>query len=255
MGIPITTKDDQEPNANETPERISSLFVDRETKKKRTSFFLRETKTLNHEKMNVISRSRVAAVCGSNLKKGRTAVRSFNTHRLRFDQLKSYAIEERPDISDSIDEDVIPSGEWPANWSLASYEDVGEYYAGQVLKEEQSHNVSGIMHTNIVTAGPTDSVKSVKEILQKLPGVPVVDSEGVCVGIVSARDLTKRGATVGEIMSSPARTIKHTNSVGEAAAIMLKYKVNRLPVVSKSGEVIGLVSRTDIFTALESMEE
>ena len=46
-------------------------------------------------------------------------------------------------------------------------------------------------------------------------------------------------------MSAPARTIKQTNSVGEAAAIMLKYKVNRLPVVNKNGEVIGIVSRTD----------
>jgi len=92
-------------------------------------------------------------------------------------------------------------------------------------------------------------------MLTNVPGVSVVDSEGVCVGIVSQKDLTKKGNTVGDIMSSPARTIKQTNSVGEAAAIMLKYKVNRLPVVSKSGEVIGLVSRTDIFTALESMEE
>ena len=88
-----------------------------------------------------------------------------------------------------------------------------------------------------------------------MTGVPVVDSEGVCVGIVSKKDLPKGGSKVSQIMSVPARTIKKTNSVGEAAAIMLKYKVNRLPVVSKSGEVIGLVSRTDIFTALESMEE
>jgi len=58
-----------------------------------------------------------------------------------------------------IDEDVIPSGEWPANWSLASYEDVGEYYAGQVLKEQEQNNVSGVMTTNILTAEPTSSVE------------------------------------------------------------------------------------------------
>ena len=60
---------------------------------------------------------------------------------------------------EQIDEDVIPSGEWPANWSLASYEDVGEYYAGQILKEEQGNMVSSIMTTNIVTSGPTDTVQ------------------------------------------------------------------------------------------------
>lgn len=156
---------------------------------------------------------------------------------------------------EQIDEDVIPSGEWPANWSLASYEDVGEYYAGQILKEEQGNMVSSIMTTNIVTSGPTDTVQSVKKLFDHVSGVPVVDSEGVCVGIVSRKDLNKSGKSVADIMSAPARTIKQTNSVGEAAAIMLKYKVNRLPVVSKDGEVIGIVSRTDIFTALESMEE
>jgi CBS domain-containing protein len=192
----------------------------------------------------VAARSRVAISAASK------QVRTLNqTRRVRFAQLRPFA------IGDSIDEDVNVSGEWPANWSLASYEDVGEYYAGKVLKEEQGNNVSGIMHTNVVTAGPTDPIKAVKEMLTNVPGVSVVDSEGVCVGIVSQKDLTKKGTTVGDIMSSPARTIKQTNSVGEAAAIMLKYKVNRLPVVSKTGEVIGLVSRTDIFTALESMEE
>ncbi len=62
-------------------------------------------------------------------------------------------------LAKQIDEDTIASGEWPANWSLASYEDVGEYYAGRVLKEAESNNVSGIMTTNIVTAGPNDDVK------------------------------------------------------------------------------------------------
>merc|ERR1739848_600622 len=235
---------------NEAQQGLTSVIASTHT-----NTHLKE-KEKKREEMNVrgavISRSKVAAVCGSDLKKSiRFAQRTSVSHRQRFANLRNFAA----DISDSIDEDAIASGEWPANWSLASYDDVGEYYAGKVLKEEQGNNVSGIMHTNVVTAGPTDPIKGVKEMLTNVPGVSIVDSEGVCVGIVSQKDLTKKGTTVGDIMSSPARTIKQTNSVGEAAAIMLKYKVNRLPVVSKTGEVIGLVSRTDIFTALESMEE
>merc|ERR1712048_363950 len=121
-------------------------------------------------RVTVASRSRVAAVCGANLKVrcARQTVRG-----ARFEGFKAHAAAgNQPNISDSIDEDVIPSGEWPANWSLASYEDVGEYYAGQILKEEQSHNVSGIMHTNIVTASPTDAIKSVEAILNNVAGVP-----------------------------------------------------------------------------------
>merc|ERR1712017_4187 len=161
-------------------------------------------------RVSVASRSRVAAVCGANLKVrcARQTVRG-----ARFEGFKAHAAAgNQPNISDSIDEDVIPSG-------------------------------------------PTDTVQSVKKLFDHVSGVPVVDSEGVCVGIVSRKDLNKSGKSVADIMSAPARTIKQTNSVGEAAAIMLKYKVNRLPVVSRDGEVIGIVSRTDIFTALESMEE
>mmetsp|Transcript_5487 Transcript_5487/g.19129 ORF Transcript_5487/g.19129 Transcript_5487/m.19129 type:complete len:204 (-) Transcript_5487:65-676(-) len=196
------------------------------------------------------SRTKVAAACGA--KPCRVHARQNPTHRARFEGIKSFST---PDLSDSIDEDAIASGEWPANWSLASYEDVGEYYAGQVLKEQDANSVSGVMTTNILSADPTASVEDVRKLFDHVSGVPVVDSEGVCVGIVSKKDLNKKGSTVAQIMSAPARTIKKTNSVGEAAAIMLKYKVNRLPVVSRDGEVIGIVSRTDIFTALESMEE
>merc|ERR1739848_922018 len=125
----------------------------------------KRTRRMN-ARVTAASKSRVAAVCGANLKVrcARQTVRG-----ARFEGFKAHAAAgNQPNISDSIDEDVIPSGEWPANWSLASYEDVGEYYAGQILKEEQSHNVSGIMHTNIVTASPTDAIKSVEAILNNV---------------------------------------------------------------------------------------
>merc|ERR1712025_1371985 len=201
-----------------------------------------------------MSKGKVQAKFNLSIVNARAVARERSACKLQARHVKCYS-QSQPDISSSIDEDSIASGEWPANWSLASYEDVGEYYAGRVLKEEQGHNVSGIMTTNILTAGPTDSSQSLTKLFDHVTGVPVVDSEGVCIGIVSKKDLAKKGKTVSEIMSAPARTIKQTNSVGEAAAIMLKYKVNRLPVVNKNGEVIGIVSRTDIFTALESMEE
>merc|ERR1712242_322451 len=134
-------------------------------------------------RVTVASRSRVAAVCGANLKVrcARQTVRG-----ARFEGFKAHAAAgNQPNIADSIDEDVIPSGEWPANWSLASYEDVGEYYAGQILKEQDANSVSGVMTTNILSADPTASVEDVRKLFDHVSGVPVVDSEGVCVGIVS----------------------------------------------------------------------
>jgi len=39
--------------------------------------------------------------------------------------------------------------------------------------------------------------------------------------------------------------------VEQAAVVMLKYKVHRLPVVDDSAKLIGIVTRTDIFSAME----
>merc|ERR1712091_196267 len=158
----------------------------------------KRTRRMN-ARVTVASRSRVAAVCGANLKVrcARQTVRG-----ARFEGFKAHAASgNQPNIADSIDEDVIPSGEWPANWSLASYEDVGEYYAGQILKEEDANSVSGVMTTNILSADPTASVEDVRKLFDHVSGVPVVDSEGVCVGTVSKKDLNKKGSTVAQIMS------------------------------------------------------
>lgn len=37
----------------------------------------------------------------------------------------------------------------------------------------------------------------------------------------------------------------------DAAALMLKHKVHRIPIVDIDARVVGMVTRTDIFTALE----
>lgn len=37
----------------------------------------------------------------------------------------------------------------------------------------------------------------------------------------------------------------------DAAALMLKHKVHRIPVVDSDARLLGMVTRTDIFTALE----
>ena len=38
--------------------------------------------------------------------------------------------------------------------------------------------------------------------------------------------------------------------IPDAAAIMLKYKIHRLPVADDDDKIIGMVTRTDIFTSL-----
>ncbi|ONK70953.1 uncharacterized protein A4U43_C04F3210 [Asparagus officinalis] len=47
----------------------------------------------------------------------------------------------------------------------------------------------------------------------------------------------------------------HLILIAEAAALMLKKKIHRIPVLNKDQRVVGMVTRTDIFQALETAEE
>lgn len=58
------------------------------------------------------------------------------------------------------------------------------------------------------------------------------------------------GATVRDAMSSPPIAARASAKVADAAGLMLKHKVHRIPVVNSRAELIGIVTRTDIFTAM-----
>lgn len=73
-------------------------------------------------------------------------------------------------------------------------------------------------------------------------------------GILTERDLVKkivaraadpRTVKVGEVMSSPLVTIAPEASLRDAAALMLKSGVKRLPVIS-NGKLVGIITDTDL---------
>jgi CBS-domain-containing membrane protein len=82
---------------------------------------------------------------------------------------------------------------------------------------------------------------------------PVV-KDGRLIGIVTDRDLrvalTQPNLTVGDIMSSNPVTILEDATVEEAARIIRNRKFNALPVVSKRGELVGIITVTDILDGL-----
>lgn len=51
-------------------------------------------------------------------------------------------------------------------------------------------------------------------------------------------------------MSYPPVAAAPTSTINDAACLMLKYKVHRIPVVDAGKRCVGLVTRTDIFTAM-----
>lgn len=80
-------------------------------------------------------------------------------------------------------------------------------------------------------------------------GVPVVDGAGWPIGVVSRSDLlagTSPGATVADIMMPVAFSLPESASLSQAAALMAVECVHRIPVVSASGQVVGIVSTLDV---------
>lgn len=87
----------------------------------------------------------------------------------------------------------------------------------------------------------------------KIGGIPVVDDEGVLVGIVTNRDLRFERSldkSIDEVMTKENLVTTNQSTDLEAAAqILQKYKIEKLPVIGKDGKLIGLVTYKDITKA------
>ena len=56
-----------------------------------------------------------------------------------------------------------------------------------------------------------------------------------------------------EIMSRFAITIKENETVTNLAHLMMRFKISGVPVVSKNGEICGIVTATDLFNLMKSV--
>ena len=109
--------------------------------------------------------------------------------------------------------------------------------------------VSHVMTRDVKTVRAEDPVEAAVDIIvgRRVTGVPVVDEEQRCIGVVTESDiLGKRGASVGEIMTRDAVTVEEDVSLAEAAEIMLTRRIRRLPVVTTDRRLVGLLTRMDL---------
>jgi CBS-domain-containing membrane protein len=118
----------------------------------------------------------------------------------------------------------------------------------QTITDQSATPVRAIMSEDIATTTPDRSVLDfARELLdRRLGGMPVVNTGGSLVGMVSEYDvISKRGQTVGEIMSRGVISVTEETTVDQAAGLMGLHGIRRLPVV-RDGRLIGIVSRTDL---------
>ncbi len=104
---------------------------------------------------------------------------------------------------------------------------------------------------DVITVSPDDGVEEARRLMREygISGLPVI-VDGKLVGIVTRRDVhfaEGGGLRVRDIMTKDPITVGPDITPQEARKIMARYKVEKLPVVNDSGELIGLVTAKDVF--------
>lgn len=120
--------------------------------------------------------------------------------------------------------------------------------------QQTSVQISDLMSFPVVTIEAHTKMSDVAKILRTkgCTGVPIVDN-GKLVGIISRRDFKKLKkesqleAPVKAFMCRNVITIAPGKSPMEAAGLMVKHDIGRLPVV-ENGDIIGIVTRSDAMT-------
>jgi CBS domain-containing protein len=144
--------------------------------------------------------------------------------------------------------------------------------------------IRDIMSTRVISIAPDASVlEAIRLMLQNhISGLPVIDSSGAVVGVVTEGDFLRRGETgterkrprwlefllgpgrladeyvktharqVNNVMTREVVTIAEDAGLDEAVDIMERRRIKRLPVV-RGGQVVGIVSRANLLHALVSL--
>ena len=138
--------------------------------------------------------------------------------------------------------------------------------------------VREVMSADVVTVRSFASFRRIAAIMlsRNIGAVPVVDSMGHAIGVISRTDLiakqaasaegqselwellSRRGrraqarsdaATAGRLMTPDVVTVTPETAVARAAYLMERHAVSHLPVVNDRNVVVGIVSRSDLLHA------
>lgn len=152
--------------------------------------------------------------------------------------------------------------------------------------DARPRNAGEVMTTNVIAVGSDEPVRNIARLLlqNRISAVPVVDSDGVPIGMVSEGDLIGRGEkdrlarsdwwlalitgqqklddtfqsrleatdrTARDVMAAPLVTVTEETDLGEIARLLAIHHIKRLPVL-RDGRIVGIVSRADLLRALAS---
>jgi signal-transduction protein with cAMP-binding, CBS, and nucleotidyltransferase domain len=113
-----------------------------------------------------------------------------------------------------------------------------------------------VMNRRLTTIGiDATAAKAAKAMCHDEVGSVIILDHNKPIGIVTeedlackvvAHDLRPSTVHVNDIMSTPLITVSADKTVGDAAKMMVKHKVRRLPIVDEHRKVIGIVTVRDL---------
>ncbi|MHB1376731.1 MAG: CBS domain-containing protein [Candidatus Humimicrobiaceae bacterium] len=143
-----------------------------------------------------------------------------------------------------------------------------------------------IMTKDVVTITKDSTIGDLSKLLisNKISGVPVIDEKGTLVGMVTDGDIITEDispvfpyyidplimsysfienieqyqkdmkgyleTSVEEIMTRKVRSVKIDTHVSEVAKIMVRNKINRVPVVDDDNKLLGIIARDNIIKSM-----
>ncbi len=137
------------------------------------------------------------------------------------------------------------------------------------------------MTKKVIAVKEDDPIKKVFKLMDEhaILGFPVINNEGAVIGIITESDLIKHFTTlktprsinilggliylddisdfnknlknhcaesVKDVMVTEPITIMYNKTLSDLIDLMSQKEVNRLPVIGEKGELVGIVTRTDI---------
>ncbi|MBF0530475.1 MAG: CBS domain-containing protein, partial [Deltaproteobacteria bacterium] len=129
------------------------------------------------------------------------------------------------------------------------------------------------MSTKVITIDEEMTLPEAAQVMRenKISRLPVVSRQGKLIGIVTDQDIKAASPSkataldihelyyllakikINGIMTKNLICISPEDTIPKAAAVMLKRKINGLPVLDSKGDLVGMLTQGDVFRVLTNL--
>ncbi len=116
--------------------------------------------------------------------------------------------------------------------------------------------VKDVMTKDVVSVKKDTPIYEAMEIMRTkdITGMPVIEDDMTLVGVITEKDVLRlfyanedeKNQTVGFFMTRPAVSYRENENLQSICDFMMINYFRRVPVVSKKGMLVGIISRPDI---------